>query len=87
MKPMCWLLIGAAPPLLMASYWFLIDDRSGLLDWIALAAAIAVGLVGIRSTPLRRAAQAALALVYVPLMGSALFAGVIALECSTGNCL
>ena len=87
MKHLHWLLIVAAPLLLMSGYWFVIDKRSGWLDWIVLAAAISVGLVGIWSTPWRRKAQVAVTLAYVPVMGLALAAGVLFLECSAGNCL
>ena len=87
MKHLHWLLIIAAPLLIMSGYWFVIDDRSGLLDWIVLAVAVGVGLVGIWSAPWRSGAQVAATLAYVPMMGIALAAGVLFLECSTGNCL
>ena len=87
MKHLHWLLIIAAPLLLMGGYWFTIDDRSGLLDWIVVAVGVGVGLVGIWSAPWRTGAQVAATLAYVPVMGVALAAGVLFLECSTGNCL
>jgi hypothetical protein len=87
MKHLPWLLIVAAPLLLMGGYWFVIDNRSGLLDWIVLAVAIGVGLAGIWSTPWRRGVQVATMLAYVPVMALGLAAGILFLECSTGNCL
>ena len=87
MKPLHWLLTVPAPVFTVASYWWVMNDRSGLLDWIVLAAALAVGISGIWSAHWRSATKAALTLAYVPLMGAALAAGLLALECSTGNCL
>ncbi|MGD9714759.1 MAG: hypothetical protein AB7V46_22265 [Thermomicrobiales bacterium] len=84
---MHWLLTIVAPPVVMVGYWFFIDDRSGLLDWIVLTVAVCVGLMGIWSAPWRRGVQVAMTLAYVPVMGVALAAGLLALECSTGNCL
>ena len=87
MKHLHWLLIVAAPLLLMAGYWLLVHDRSGSMDWMVLALAIAVGLMGIWLAPWRRAAQTAVTVAYVPLMGLALAVCLVAFECSTGNCL
>lgn len=87
MKHGHWLLIIGAPLLIMGGYWLVIADRSGLLDWIVLAVSVAVGAAGIWSAPWRIAVRVAATLAYVPVMGAALAAGLIILECSTGNCL
>lgn len=87
MKHLHWPLIVGAPLLLMAGYWMVIDDRTGMLDWIILAAGIGIGLVGIWLAPWRRGAQIGATLAYVPVMGFVLAASVLFLECSTGHCL
>ena len=87
MKLLRWLIIIAAPLLCMGGYWLVVGDRSGTLDWVMLVVALAVGLAGIWSARWRIAPKAALTLAYVPLMGAALAASLLALECSTGNCL
>jgi hypothetical protein len=71
----------------VSGYWLILFDRSGLSDWIALGAALAVGLVGVWLAPWRKEVKATVALPYFGLMGMALLYGLIALECSTGNCL
>jgi hypothetical protein len=77
----------AAPALAVGGYWLTVDHRSGPLDWTLLAVALALGVAGIWSAPLRVVTKAAVTFVYVPLMGAALMAGLLAAECSTGNCL
>ena len=87
MKTLHWLLIVAASTFIMGTYWLAVDHRSGFLDWTVLAVVLAVGLAGIWSGHWRSATKAALTLAYLPLMGGALVTGLIALECSKGNCL
>lgn len=87
MKHLHWLLIVAAPFLLMAGYWLVVQNHSDLLDWVVLALAVLVGAIGIWSAPWRRAAKVAVIAGYVPLMGWVLTVCLLALECSTGNCL
>jgi hypothetical protein len=82
-----WLLIVPAPLLLTGFYWLLVDGRSGGTDWVVMALGVAIGLAGIWSAPWPKAARAGASLAYVPLMGLVLTAYVLALECSTGNCL
>jgi hypothetical protein len=87
MKHLHWLLIIAVPLILVGAYWLAIDQRSGLQDWIVLGLAVGVGVAGIWSAPWRRKAKVASTAAYVPVMGVAFAAGVLFLECSTGNCL
>ena len=86
MKHRHWLLIVGAPLLLIGAS-VVVDNRSALVDWIVLAAAVAVGLAGIWSAPWRTRVRVAASVAYVPVMGVALAAIVLFLECSTGNCL
>ena len=87
MKHLHWLLIIPAPLFVAASYWLLVDPRSGPLDWIVIAVGVGVGFVGIWLAPWSRGAQAAAAFAYLPVMGFLLAASILLFECSTGNCL
>lgn len=73
--------------LVIGGYWTLISYRSGIVDWVVLVVAVALGVLGIWLAPWRRGNQRIATVVYVPAMSLVLFFSLLFLECSTGNWL
>ena len=81
------------PTLILTGYLWLSRTydwnwHSGTLDYFALAASIAIGLIGVFLLPLRRVGRFALAAIYVPIAGFLLFLWMFAFVCDAiGSCL
>jgi len=75
------------PPLIVTGYaWFSRTydfwNYDGTLDYFALTASIATGLIGVFLLPLRRVWRGVLAVIYVPIAGYLLILWMLMFVCS-----
>ncbi len=83
-----------APFLISTSYLWLSRTydfwswQGGMLEFVALAASIAVGLLGILVLPIDRLSRAVIAVVYLPILSAALVQWSLAYICGEfGACM